>query len=149
MQNQNTIKPTKLASFFVSIILVFDGFSSLAFGLFYFVIAGLSDPVDFNAEVKNAIVRQGEIVALLTLVYLVLCVISIIFWQKGKRNWNYIILGLGLIHMVGSSYLFTFRDEFDFFAYLFYGSLSMNLILLAIIIFEKIKSKPLVQSSQA
>jgi len=105
MQNQNTIKPTKLASFFVSIILVLDGFSTLAFGLFYFVIARLSDPVDFSVETKDVIVRQGEIVALLTFVYLVLCFISLVFWQKGKHNWNYIILGLGLIHLVGSSYL--------------------------------------------
>jgi hypothetical protein len=149
MQNQNIVKPTKLAAFFVSISLVLDGFSTLAFGLLYFFITASSDPIDFNMEAKNAAVRQGEIGAFLTFVYLVLCVISIVFWQQGKRNWNYIILGLGLIHIIGSSYLFTFRDEIDFFAYLFYGSIPINIILLAIIILGKNKSKSIIQSSQA
>jgi hypothetical protein len=141
---QNTTKPTKRASFFVSISLVLDGLSTLAFGFFYFFIAGLSDPVDFSIEVKNVAIRQGEIVALLAFAYFVICVISIVFWQKGRHNWNYIILGLGLIHILGSGYLFTYTEGFGLYAYLFYGSLSINLILLVIIIFEKFKPQSLV-----
>ena len=83
--------PAKWTTFIVSIILILDGFSTLALGLLFFLISGLGDPVDFNVKIKEANVRRGEIVALFTLAYLVMCFISMIFWKKGKQVWRYII----------------------------------------------------------
>ncbi len=40
---------------------------------------------------------MGEIVAAMTFLYLVICIIAPIYWRKGKRIWVYIVLGLGLI----------------------------------------------------
>jgi hypothetical protein len=141
MQNKNTIIKI-FSSFLVWIIVILDGLSIFAFGLFGLVIAGIADPGPDGAYSKDALFFWTGSIALLSFIYLVVCFISLIFWQKGKRNWGYVILGLGLIHLAGSSYLFNFRDAFDFIVTLFYGSLIMNLLLLAIIINGIIRSKP-------
>ena len=103
--------------------------------------------MDFNIETKEANVRRGEIVALLTLLYLVLCFISMILWRKGKQVWRYIILGLGLIPIVWSiilfnyrdafTSLFTVRDDYDLFTYLFIGTFVINILLGVLVIFSQ------------
>jgi hypothetical protein len=157
MQNQNTRIPTKWTSSIVSIILILDGFSTLALGLLFFIISGLGDPVDFSVEIKDANVRRGELVALLTFVYLVTCFISLIYWKKGKQVWRYIILGLGLIPIVWSIILFIYRDaftllvtpsdEFDSVTYLLIGSFLINILLGVLVIFGRNKKEEL-QSGQ-
>ena len=141
MQNQSIIKPTKFFAFIISIVMAFDGFSALAFGGLYLFISMISDPADFKIETKYAIVHQGEFVAFLTFLYLVICYLSPIYWAKGKMLSSYIMLGLALLHLAGFSYLFRFRDEFNMFTYLFYGSLISNLSLLAIVVFTQIEAR--------
>jgi hypothetical protein len=140
MSNQNTHNPTNLASFLGSIILVFDGFSMLAYGLLIFVISGIADPVDFSIETKKAGLRLGAFFALITLVYLVVCLISLKNWKEGKRVWRYIILGLGLLHLVWFGLYFISGKEFEFLTYLFYGSLVANILLCILVIFGQTKA---------
>lgn len=150
MKNQNTHLPTKWTAIIVSIILTLDGFSTLALGLLFFILSGIGDPVDFNIETKEANVRRGEIVALLTLLYLVMCFISMIFWRRGKQVWRYFILGLGLIPIVWSMILINYRDVFTslfnvrddnyIFTYLFIGTFVINILLGVLVIFGRNKS---------
>jgi len=167
MRIQNTIKPNILSSFSVWIIIALDGFSALAFGLLCLLLAFIAEPTNLNhpsPHAKDAIFLWAGSIALLTFVYLVACYISLVCWQQGRRNWGYIILGLGLIHLVGSAYILYFSSEFKFIVEfldmffrslainlldLFYGSLVINLLLLIIIFIGKIRPKSLIQKSQA
>ena len=167
MQNQNSIKPTILASFSVWIIIALDGFTTLVFALLCLLLAAISEPADLShvgPHTKDAIYLWAGSTTLLAFAYLVACFISLVCWQQGRRNWGYIILGLGLIHLVGSACLLYFRSDFDFtlellkmflgsfvmnWLDLFCGSLVINLILLIIIINERIGPKSLFLKSQA
>src|SRR5215510_11269013 len=97
MQNRDIRIPTVLSSFLGSIIMILDGLSMIFFGLIYLVGAGNADYFD-DPEKKAAVLRQGEIVASITVVYLIFCVISLAYWQEGRRPWNYVVLGLGSLH---------------------------------------------------
>ncbi len=107
VNNQNASKPTRLTSIFVSIFMVVDGFSALAFGLLCFVVTALGGPPapGDNSRIELGIVFLGIIVPLLCFGYLVMCFISLVYWLKGKRVCQYCVQGLGLIHLVGSVYL--------------------------------------------
>jgi hypothetical protein len=142
-----SLMPTNLSSFLVTVVILMDGFSMLAFGFFYLLISGMADYFD-NLEAKEAMLRQGEVVAALSFVYIFICLISLVYWHFRKQFWNYVILGLGLFHLAVFSYLMTFDNEFNILVFLFYISLVGNLLLLVIIMFGKIKSKSLSQKSK-
>ncbi|HVN15111.1 MAG TPA: hypothetical protein VMT73_05170 [Anaerolineales bacterium] len=150
MQQTIFFKPHKLTSALVSMAMTFDAFSTFFFGILFFVIAGLSDPISDNDEGKRMLVRLGVLVLLLTFIYFIVCFTSLTYWIKGKRFWSYVILFLGLSNVAGYSYFFAVsRSEFSFFIYLFYGSLIMNLPLIALIIYNEIKSKSNIKESNA
>jgi hypothetical protein len=147
MQNRTSLKPNKLTSFFVSIAMIFDGISTLFFGGLFWVISGLADPV---FDTKETIMLRGNLMLLLTFAYLIVCFISLNYWKKGKHFWAYVILILGLSNLAGYSYLFAVsRAEFDFFIYLFFGSLILNLPLVAFILYNEIKSKITIKDNKA
>ena len=77
----------------------------MALGLFFFVLSPLWGPLPIGFRATSEMVFEGEILPFLCFGYLVICFISLVYWLKGKRVWRYSILGLGLIHFVGSSYL--------------------------------------------
>ena len=150
MQNQTSLKSNQLTSFFASIAMIFDGISTLFFGGLFWVISGLSDPLDFSVATKDAIMFRANLMLLLTFAYLIVCFISLNYWKKGKHFWAYVILILGLSNLAGYSYLFIVdRNEFNVFTYLFWGSLILNLPLVAFIVYNEIKLKFTIKDNKA
>lgn len=146
MQIQPIIKPTKPFVVIAFVAMAFDGFSALAFGGLYLLASLLADPVDFKVETKDAIVAQGTFVAGLTVLYLIVCLLSANYWAKGKTFLGYVLLCLGVMHLVLFSYLFQFRNEAEMLTYIFYGSLLLNVSLLGIAAFTKFEGKFLARS---
>jgi hypothetical protein len=137
MENpRQNYRPNTSSKIIVSIAMICDGISAFIFGLFYYIICGIADPIGFDLEVKEALVRQGTLVAFLFFCILILCVIALIFWKKGHGFWRYVILVIGFAHLAGSIYLFTFRNEFPFFAYYLYLSVFLNPVLVITIILD-------------
>ncbi len=149
MQNRGAFKPTILSSFLASIILILDGLSMVFFGFIYLVGSANADFFS-DPEKKDVVLRQGEVVALLTLLYLIFCIVTLVYWLKGRRSWNYVVLGLGLFHLTSCSYLMVFSDwERDLARLCFYDSLTLNLFLVAIAIFGRRKLESLIEDSKA
>lgn len=137
VENQNTVKPAILSSCLALIILSLAGLSALFFGFIYLVGAANADPTS-NLDAKTAILLRGQTVAILTFLYLVICLVSPFFWYNRGRSWNYVILGLGLIHLVGSTYLAISPNwESDLTRLYLYSSAIMNLILVAVMILDR------------
>jgi len=149
MKNSNIEKPTLLASFLGSIIMILDGLSMVFFGLIYLVGAANAD-FFYDMGKKEVVLHLGQIVAVLTLVYLILCIVSLVFWQKGRLLWKYVVLSLGLLHLAVSSYLMFSPDwESDLARLYFYSSIALNLVLVAITIFGRRKVESLAKDSNA
>src|SRR5688572_24885276 len=89
MKNSNIEKPTLLASFLGSIIMIIDGLSMVFFGLIYLVGAANAD-FFYDMGKKEVVLHLGQIVAVLTLVYLISCIISLVYWLKGRPFWKYV-----------------------------------------------------------
>ena len=139
MQNEDTLKQHKVSAIVVSISMIFDGLSMLIFGFFYLVGKGNTDFPDI--ETKKALVLQGEIVAASAFIYFLTCLLSLNYGLRGSRVWSDIILGLGMIHFAGASYLLTVTSPYADSVYpLPYGSIAVNLLLLVIIVYNKNKS---------
>ncbi len=116
----------------------------MALGLFFFVLSPLWGPLPIGFRATSEMVFEGEILPFLCFGYLVICFISLVYWLKGKRVWRYSILGLGLIHFVGSSYLLDSVTDIPLFAFFLSGSFFVNLFLYAFILFGNPKSETLV-----
>ena len=153
MNRQDTSKPNKTASILVSIIMVVDGISVMVLGILYAFGTAIGEPRGFSIkalDAKAAAEHQSVIVMWLCIAYLLICLISLRFWQRGKRIWMYVILGLGLMHVMYFSYIFSPFFPFslfygiDFFAFLFYGSILLNLIISIIILFGRNKDREMV-----
>ena len=138
-ENDLDIKKTKPPSLFVVIIMALNGCSALVVGIIYYLAAALADPLDFKGEFRSAMIHQEEMVALLSVVYLIACFVSVAIWRKRRSVWRYLVMGLGLLHLAGASYLLlTFRYETTrVLVYLFGISLVMNLLLLWLLLSAK------------
>ena len=129
--------------------MILDGLSMVFFGLIFLVGSANAD-FFYDTGKKDIVLHQGEVVAVLTLIYLVFCITSLFYWQKGKHHWNFVVLGLGLFHLAVSSYLMVSPDwESDLARLYFYSSLILNLLLVAITVFGKRKLEFLVEHTNA
>ena len=146
MQGQEILGPSKRSLFIGSIILGFDALSGSAIGLFIVGLYGSGDPAHFSLEGEAARNRIMMILGILVLLYFVTCLVSPIFWRKGKPAWKYVVAGLGLLNLAGSGLVFLMFVGLSMVAeewtvgpwYALCASLPMNLALLAVVGFTKL-----------
>ena len=142
MQNQIDSKPNKLLSFFISLIIVVDGFSAFVVGRVY--LSYISNPVHYDVKTGEDLV-YAKVTAWLTFAYFLLCLISLVCWLLGNTSWKYVILVLGLLPFFGSSYILIIMrrlsNEYNLVRSPFYGFLAINLLLFVFIIFDIVKSR--------
>ncbi len=125
----------------VSDILMFDGITIFIFGIIFSFINLIGDPGDFNPETKRIMVLQGNIIGIGSFIYLITCLISRYLRNKGHNFGNYIIIILGIIHLLISIFI-TFNFEEPNLSILFTSLLiMMNILLIVVVIKELIERK--------
>jgi hypothetical protein len=144
MQKWATSNIEKISSPFVSILVVLDGFSMLYFGIIHSFMIGVIDPIPVGPGAdKRILMFYAEIVVRLTFVYFIACLVALIVWLSRWRFRRYVILGLGLLAVVGSSYFLIVYKElgsnYKFASYPFWTSLAINIPLIAFIILDTVK----------
>jgi hypothetical protein len=153
VNSQNNSKPNRAASILVSIIMVVNGISVMFLGILYAFGTAIGEPIGLTVEAleaKAAAEYRSQIVMWLCIVYFLICLLSLLFWQKGKRVWIYVLLVLGLMHVIYFGYIFSPFFPFsvfygiDYFAFLFYSSISLNLIMFIFILFGRNKNREIV-----
>ena len=80
-----------------------DALTGLSYGIVFFVIAGISDPIDFSVQAKESVIRLGESVLLASFLYCILCFVTLRQWAKQRHAWSYVGLSLVLIHLAVSA----------------------------------------------
>jgi len=138
MQNQIPSKPSLLLRIICGVLLNFDGLSSLLLSLFSIVFIGLGDPTVDGIGLKARSLQIASIVALILLAYFIFCNVTLAFWADGRRKWDLILAGLSILHILGFSSLYIAMPA-DFFAFTFYLSLGVNLVILALVFLGKKK----------
>jgi predicted transporter len=103
MQDTTIKQQRAISPFLIAVVLSSDALTGLSYGIVFFVIAGVSDPIDFSIQAKESAIRLGESVLLASFLYCILCFVTLRQWAKQKHSWSYIGLSLVLIHLVVSA----------------------------------------------
>jgi hypothetical protein len=145
MENQNRLKPTALSSIIVSSIVVLDILSTLLVGFILYALIEMSDPVvDISFDLE-AFYKQKDhdqlTLGLIIFTFIIVFVIALILWIKGKCFWDFIISGLTLMHLVGINYLVA--SIYGFQLIIFIPSLILDFAILAVIFLDRKHSKSL------
>jgi hypothetical protein len=152
MQKWITSNIAKISYFFVSILVVLDGFSMLGFGIIHSFMIGVIDHFGSGID-KRALMSYAEIVLWLAFAYFIACLVALIFWLSRRGFWRYVILGLGILAFVGSSYFLIMSKElgsdYNFARYPFWTSLTINFLLIAFIILDTVNPENVRQENDA
>jgi hypothetical protein len=123
--------------------------SLVGFIVFYSI--GVSDPPIDNVgdlAVIQAFAKQKQleltIVEVLTLLFVIGFLISLIFWLRKGRPWNFILSGLAAIHLL--VLLYCFNNELVFFPMFIYLSFILDLIIIVAVFFDNRVRYPLVKA---
>jgi uncharacterized membrane protein len=144
MQNQMQMKPTDLSLRIVSIVAAINSLVTLLIGALWVLIIEISEPSprEMKLDLESIAVQrdQEQLTVLLSVgICVIIYLIALVFWINGKRFWDFILLGLTLLHLVGLYYLVI-----SFFGYLpavLFIPLALDLIILVTIIVDKRYSK--------
>ena len=126
----------------ISLFILLDGISALFIALLYFFFTSNADYTVLESTVGVMMRQRAQFVVSLAFVYLITCVISLINWSKGKRLWQVFLTGLGIMHVVGLTFLSVMSEEFFVNAILvplIYLSLIINLIMIVFVYREKVR----------
>jgi hypothetical protein len=128
------MKPTRLSLIIVSIITTINILAT-------FLIRSLWGMLIDAAKLAPAAQRNREhfVASLVVVLYLVLSLVVLNSWKNGKRLWDFILLGLTLLHFVSVYCFFVFRlGEFLPIAFI---PLALDVIILLTVILDKRLSK--------
>jgi hypothetical protein len=139
MVSQIHHKPIKPFSTIASIIAALNILGTLLVGLMIFIVIEVSDPLYSDTFNLEAFYRQKDteqlIVGVLMSAFIMIFIVSLIFWLKGNRFWDFILSGLALVHLVGINYLVG--SYLVFLPIVFLCSLALDLVLVVVIFADK------------
>ncbi len=97
IKHQRTISP-----FLISAVLSSDALTGLSYGIVFFILAGVGDPIDFSVQAKESATRLGQYALFVSLLYCVLCFVALRQWARQSHSWSKVGLSLVLIHLAVS-----------------------------------------------
>jgi hypothetical protein len=146
--NKNIIsKTTRVSSIVLSIFVVLNGFATLTSGFLLLLIVSLGEtgilpdmPPDVIASIQN---KNHELflLGLLFTTYLILCILSLVLWVRGKRTWGFVLITLVLIHSIGLNQLFSYYFMPIHPVFLFLSVIILDLPVVVIIFYDLFRQK--------
>ena len=148
MKKQNRSEPTELSLIIVSSLVTLNVLGTLFVGVLLYITIEISDPIFSESFSLEAYYRQNDIdqltIGVLILTFIIVFIISLILWIKGKCFWDFILSGLALLHLVGFNcmyYLIVRVDDFQ--PLILIPSLVLDLAILVVVFLDRKHSKTL------
>jgi hypothetical protein len=135
MQNHVSSRPRKISSIVAFTATSLNLLVVLFVGFFFFFAYGVADPGSdsINLEIfYSQKARNLWTIGLLTLVFIIIFLTSLVLWLLGKRFSSIFLLSITLLHALG---IVVLRDIL--FPVMFFGALALDLVILVIILLEK------------